>query len=325
MRKTALGLQPRISVVIPTRNRAAALKRVLYALEKQDSSRYSFEVIVVDDGSTDITPAFLASFAAQTPLNFKYLLGKEGSAGAARNLGVSRASGDYILFLDTDTIPGSDLVRKHLSLQNKFANSPVCIMGRVSMSPELEVVSQARLWETELDAGDGRLEKVDWWTYRTANTSLKRELYQQIGGFNPKLIAAEDTELAYRLAQRNVRFYYDSSIHAVHYHPMTIDDYLFKGTMYGQAVACWYGESPELRKDLAKRYGIYAVEISTGKKIKYLLRAIFVNRFTLPFIVLCGRTCRNIWFQVSDSLYKCAYRYRVRRAFRESLSTVSNN
>jgi len=323
MVKTPMSLQPKISVVIPTRNRYSALKRVLHALERQDSSRYSFEVIVVDDGSTDITPAFLAGFSKQTLLNFKYFIGKGESAGAARNYGVAQAKGEYLLFLDTDTIPGSDVVRKHLQLQNKFADSPVCIMGRVTMSPELVVETQARVWETELHVGHDRLEEVDWWTYRTANTSFKRELYNRCGGFNPKLVAAEDTELAYRLNQLNVRFYYDDTIHAVHYHPMTIRDYLRKGDMYGRAVAYWYAKDPELRPALAQRYGVYAMEISSTKKMKYLLRTIFVNRLTLPIIVMLGKKSRKFWFELSDNLYKCAYRYQVRRAFRESLAVLN--
>ncbi len=323
--KKQLELKPRISVIIPSHNRYHVLRDVLYGLEKQDCSKYSYEVIVVDDGSTDETAEFLNKFSNQTTMNFRPVIGKCGSASASRNLGIEHAKGDYILFLDADTIPEEALVLRHLQHQNHFGDSKVCIIGQVSMSPELDHARQARLWETEFNFEQADLIELEWWKYRTANTSVKKSLLEKLGGFNTKLLAAEDTEIAYRLSQTNVRFYYDESIIATHYHPIDLENYLQKGEVYGQAVGRWYQMNPELRRDLVMRYGVYAVELPLESKIKYFMRSLVVNRVTLPIIVFLGRLVRQYWFMASDGLYKCAYKYRIRRAFRQSMAAATKS
>ncbi len=318
-----MNMRPRISVIIPTKNRQETLKRVLQALEKQDCSRYSFEVIVIDDDSTDKTPAFLRDFAKSTTLNFSFFRGNGQTAGAARNIGLSKAQGDLILFLDSDTIPYPDLVRRHLQFQNGLSRSVDCLMGQVRMAPELATANQARLWETDLALPEDSFREVDCWDFRTANTSLKRIACDWVGGFDPKLEASEDTELAFRLAKRGVRFYYDGSIIATHHHPMSLKDYLHKGAMYGRAVAYWYNANPEVRKNLALRYGVYVAEFMVVKKAKYVLRCFAVNSLTLPFILLLGKVIRTRCFGLSDRLYQCGYRYQTRKAFRQALRRLS--
>ena len=317
-----MQIKKRISVLIPTRDRRDVLQRVLEGLEKQDCSRLVFEVIVVDDGSTDDTAEFLAGFARKTPLSFRYFLSRGESAGNARNIGIHNAQGDVILFLDTDSIPAPDVVRKHLQLQNQFVDSMGCIVGQFTMASELVHSEQARLWEGDWQFYDQDLVELNWWQYRTPNTSVKRALCQQIGGFDKNLYPVEDTELAHRLSKLGVRFYFDNSIVTTHYHPMTLQTYLKKGKMTGLAVARWYLREPKLRIFMSHRYGVFIPEMALGKKIKYLLRTLLINRATMPVMVTFARAIRGRWFRISNILYKNAYGYYTRRAFREYLSAA---
>ncbi len=321
--ETKFNIKPRVSVVIPTRNRWSALKDVLYALERQDCSRYSFEVVVVDDGSNDETPQRLEEFGQQTNIQFRYVKSSSGAAGNARNIGIENSNGDLVLFLDTDTVPANDVVRQHLKLHNQFVDTLGCIMGNVKMADELVKPEQARLWETDWSLDSSELQQVDFWKYRTANTSLQRSLFDIAGGFHNKMVAAEDTELAYRLNKMGVQFFYDNSIVATHYHPMDLKDFLKKASMYGTAVGCWYLENKELRKNLVLRYGVYARELPFVKKFKYGIRVLFVNRLTMPFILLAGKITRRVWLDASEILYNCAYRYKTRRAFHKYLATAT--
>lgn len=313
------NLQPRISVIIPVHNQYPVVKRVLAGLEKQKCSRYAFEVVIVDDGSTDETPLFLERYAGQTELNVQLVHGDGKGAGAARNLGVEHARGEYVLFLDGDTIPSDDLILRHLKHQNEFGDRNAVVMGTFDMDPQLLVSQQARVVPRDFSFNEDGLVELNWYQYRTPNTSLRRALLEQLNGFNIDLFPAEDTEIAYRLAKLGVRFYFDESIKSLHHHPMDLNNYLKRGAVYGKAVALWYRLNPELRRFLALRYGVYSKELPTYKKLLKIIRSIVVNRFTFPIIVLLGRAIRNKWFNISHRLYQCAYRYQIRRYFRKSL------
>jgi glycosyltransferase involved in cell wall biosynthesis len=312
----SVNARPKISIIIPTRDRQRELGKVLTALENQDCGPSSYEVVVVDDGSVDSIASRLREFASMSRASIRFFPTRNRSAGGARNLGIRHAHGEYILFLDADTIPSVDLVRRHLQLQHCFNGTPTCLVGRVRMSPELARPEQARMWETEWKSEIRDGGEISPWDYRTANTSMKRSHLLNIGGFDAALFPIEDTELAQRLCAGGMRFLYDDTLVATHYHPMTLEMFLVKGETSGVAVSLWYQKQPDLRAALALRYGVYAPEMPPFKKLKYLMRACVVNRCTVPAIQWCGVRVRRRWLALSQILYKCAFRYRLRRAFR---------
>jgi glycosyltransferase involved in cell wall biosynthesis len=89
-----------ISIVVPVCNAERHLGECLASIQRQ--SLTDFELLLVDDGSTDATPEILADFAASEP-RARVLAGPaRGTAGAARNLGMAEARGEYLSFLDAD-------------------------------------------------------------------------------------------------------------------------------------------------------------------------------------------------------------------------------
>lgn len=90
---------PRVSVVIPTFNREILLQRALRSVMKQDMSE--FEIVIVDDGSTDATRHIVNSFAA-IDSRLRYVFQANQGLAMARNTGIAIASGDYVTFLDSD-------------------------------------------------------------------------------------------------------------------------------------------------------------------------------------------------------------------------------
>ncbi len=307
-----------ISVIIPSRNRRNTLIQVLHALEEQDFPKNLFEVIVIDDLSTDGTSEFLKAYKRQTILNLRYFSGPAKTAGAARNLALSHARGRLVLFLDSDTIPKSNVLGQHI-LWHEHYGGQACIMGRVLQSEKLEKRQQGRLNDTNTKYDEQEIAEVKWQDYRTANTTIRRETCLLIGGFDEELPAAEDTEFASRLSFLQMRFIFVADIQVVHHHPITPDGFFSKGSMYGEAVALWYQKSPELRHALISRYGVFAPEMDDAKKLKYVVRALLINRLTVPVISAIGHVMRAIWFECSDMLYVSVFRYHVRKAFRTRL------
>lgn len=104
---------PRVSVIIPAYNAARYIEAALASAFAQDAA--PFEVIVVDDGSTDGTGDVAAAIAVKRPL--QVIRQKNGGAGAARNTGVAAAQGEYLAFLDADDLwepPKLRLQREYL-------------------------------------------------------------------------------------------------------------------------------------------------------------------------------------------------------------------
>jgi glycosyltransferase involved in cell wall biosynthesis len=103
---------PRISVVIPTRNRLPLLRHCLRSLERQDAPTQEHEIIVVDDGSQDGTAEFLSQWHPTCSATALHLPQPRGRSGA-RNHGLAAASGEVVIFLDGDVIAPPTLISTH--------------------------------------------------------------------------------------------------------------------------------------------------------------------------------------------------------------------
>src|SRR5213593_4351765 len=103
-----------LSVVIPTFNRLPVLKEVLQALQKCDRpDAQDVEVVVVSDGSTDGTNDYLERWSPM--YRFRFVVQNHAGAARARNKAVESASGERILFLGDDIIPGRELLVHHIA------------------------------------------------------------------------------------------------------------------------------------------------------------------------------------------------------------------
>jgi glycosyltransferase involved in cell wall biosynthesis len=112
------------SIIIPTFNACERLYYNLLSLKMQDYNKQEFEVIVVDNGSKDHTGEVLS--ALDLDLNLTIVSEQQnGSRGKARNLGIEKASGDIIIFSDSDMISDHDFVARHISEHN-ISNKVVC-------------------------------------------------------------------------------------------------------------------------------------------------------------------------------------------------------
>src|SRR5215467_1543935 len=100
-----------ISVVVPTYNRVARLRHVIAALEQQQYPANAYEVIVVSDGSSDSTHAYLQ--ALRSTMRLRWFSQSNRGPAAARNAGVDRATGELIVFIDDDVVPEAGLLAEH--------------------------------------------------------------------------------------------------------------------------------------------------------------------------------------------------------------------
>lgn len=101
-------MKPNISIIIPVYNVEAYLADCLDSILAQTFE--SFEVILVDDGSTDGSPAIAQKYADAHSEQICYYRKENGGPGLARNFGISKAKGDYLMFVDSDDIVDPEML-----------------------------------------------------------------------------------------------------------------------------------------------------------------------------------------------------------------------
>lgn len=219
-----------LSVVTPTRDKRPLLERTLAALRAQRLPPDTpWEIVVVDDGSTDGTGAWLAGLdaGAGPPLRVVTPPANVGRA-RARNLGAAAARGHWLLFLDDDIVAPPGLLAAHLDLLRRHPGDGV--IGFAVTAPELVDGPHLRYLDTrgvaKLPAGPAPARY-----FVTQNASVPRAAFAEIGGFDEGFGAYgfEDMEIAFRLEdQAGVRFHCLPEPVPVHVHHHTLEQLLAK-------------------------------------------------------------------------------------------------
>lgn len=190
---------PQVSVIIPTRNRADLLSEAIASVLSQTFR--DFELIVVDDGSTDHTAAVVNSFADQRIL---YHRQESLERGAARNRGVALSQGEYITFLDDDDWFLPRKLEVQVQQLDREPDLGMVISGWDRVNETGVIVRSDRPW---LHHPQPVLK--DWLFEAMAHVAavlIRRPWFERVGGFNHTLSSAEDTLLWFQLAHSGCPF-----------------------------------------------------------------------------------------------------------------------
>jgi glycosyltransferase involved in cell wall biosynthesis len=185
----------RVSVTIPTYNRAAWVTEAVASVQAQ--TYRDFELLVVDDGSTDETGETLASSGDE----IKVLRREErGGVSAARNLGARAASGDWLAFLDSDDLWLPDKLALQVEYLRAHPDLAICQTGETWIRNGVRVNPP----ETCRKAGGNIfLASLGRCLVSPSAVMLHRRLFEEVGGFDESLPAAEDYDLWLRIAWRH--------------------------------------------------------------------------------------------------------------------------
>jgi glycosyltransferase involved in cell wall biosynthesis len=207
-----------ISVVIPTYNRKPILEKCLQAMEQQqfpaDSPVQNYEIVLVDDGSTDGTVAWLQNNAAMYP-HVRLLEQDHKGPAIARNLGVQEAQGDTIIFIDSDLVVLPDFLHDHgMALQAAYAargNDRVFTYGRVVNTCNFDDPTSEPFKVTDYSQA----------FFATGNVAIARHWLEQAGLFDSRfqLYGWEDLELGVRLKNLGLTLIKVPAAVGYHWHP----------------------------------------------------------------------------------------------------------
>jgi glycosyltransferase involved in cell wall biosynthesis len=203
------------SVVIPTYNRLPILQKCLQAMARQTlAAPDRYEVVVVDDGSTDDTLAWLAQEKANLPMVRLVCQAHQGAA-AARNLGVTSAAGDTIVFIDSDLVVTETFLQTHADAlrqgQATLGSDALFTYGRVINTNNFEQPTSEPYKFTDFSAA----------YFATGNVAIARHWLEQAGLFDLdfRQYGWEDLELGVRLKKLGLKIIKVPAAVGYHWHP----------------------------------------------------------------------------------------------------------
>lgn len=184
--------RPAASIIIPTRNRDRVLGRTLDALARQTVPAGTFEVVVVDNGSSDDTLAVLEAARRDHPqLQLCWTQESRQGPGSARNRGLACARGEIILFTDDDCLPATDWAE--------------VMLRTFSAEPQLAGVEGLTYTYVDFLSPFQHFPAHDGGVYPTCNVGYRAWLLRSVGGFDVAAFpdcSAEDVDLGYRILER---------------------------------------------------------------------------------------------------------------------------
>ncbi|MFH0765797.1 MAG: glycosyltransferase [Calditrichota bacterium] len=224
-----------VSVIVPTFNALEHLKQTIASLERQEPNPSKFQVIVVDDGSTDSlsgTKAWLNDYHGV--LNLKILVNEKNQGRAAtRNRGAQAAERPLLLFIDGDVECSPRLVAGHAA---RHDGSDRAVVGRVTYDRRLGRRAFQRYLETRGAVKLKPGEPVPGRYFLSGNASLPRNLFLRLGGFDEGFpVYGEDLDFGLQLVKAGTTLTYDPSLIVRHLHLRTLEATLELSRHYGAA------------------------------------------------------------------------------------------
>lgn len=242
----------RLSIIIPTYNRKDILKKCLTTIFNQTYPQNMYEIIVVDDGSTDGTEEMLKTMINDAPCNLRYFRQENKGPAAARNVGIRNANGKIVLFIGDDIIITPSLLEEHLKWHKEHTEDNIAVLGYITWSPEIEITPfmdwlenggpQFHFWQIK-----DKVEVDAWRYFYTSNISLKKTFLLKNGLFDEdfKYAAYEDIELGSRLQKRGMLIRYNKNAIGYHYHPFNLNKYCNRMLYLGSSAVILSNKHPE--------------------------------------------------------------------------------
>ena len=197
-------MSPFVSFVIPVRNDAARLDRCLRTIRANDYPAERVEIVVVDNGSVDDSPAVAARHNA-------HLLSMPGPrVGALRNIGVRSAKGELIAFVDADHEIVPDWIRSAVTV---LADDKVGAVG-ADCTPPANGTKVQQLYDRLRRHSEGQFE-VDW--LGSGNMAVRRSAFDAVAGFDTSLETCEDVDLCRKLKGAGYKVVSNSRLGNTHY------------------------------------------------------------------------------------------------------------
>lgn len=241
-----------------------------------------FRVIIVDDGSTE--PQYREAEKLRDAFSFQCEVIRQENAGApvATNKGVSHAPEGLIILFDNDIIPSRTCISQHAAFHLKHPDSILSGSADTDITRTVTDVQRYKLHMEEtwrkLRPDTEKLLRVDFGNFiiTTANMSMQKSVYVQLGGLNPELRDGYDVDFGFRALVKGIPLYFDRNVKTIHNDQISLRYYAGRQKAYDESKKKIAAEHPELREKMQ----INSSRPSLFKRMAYsILRANIMVRF----------------------------------------------
>ncbi|MDD5565874.1 MAG: glycosyltransferase, partial [Candidatus Omnitrophica bacterium] len=254
-----------VSIIVATKDNAATIVKCITSLLSVDYGTY--EILIVNDGSTDMTKELLLQFGQRLKI-----IENERSLGPAqaRNIAAQHAKGRYVAFTDADCIVDTRWLKELLRGFEVFPEAVSC--GGVQLLPEDATIFEKKVFVlmkkagflTEYIKSSGASSITEVRHNASCNVMYRRDDFLKIGGFLSGLWPGEDVELDYRLRKTGKKTIFNPKAIVFHYRPRQLSAFLKMMLRYGWAQGM-----------LVRRYGFFR-KIHLLPALSVLLLAVFI-------------------------------------------------
>jgi len=278
--------RPLVSIITPVYNSGRYLRECLGSI--LNSSYRKFEVIVVDDGSTDDSLEIAESFG----INVIKLDGRNGPA-AARNRGAKEARGDLLLFVDADVVIKKDSIAR---IVDDFFDQPqvAAVFGSYDDEPAAaDFFSQYKNLLHHFVHQQGRSEAATFWAGCGA---IRKEVFLELDGFDQERYKApsiEDIELGYRMVQKGLRIFLDKKLQVKHLKKWSLKgllraDIFYRAIPWARLILDSGGMVNDLNLKKSQRISAGLVGLALFAALLSLFRPGFIYITCLALLAVCG-------------------------------------
>lgn len=204
---------PLVSLIVPTYNRRRWIGECLAAITRQ--TYRNFEVIVIDDCSTDGTVEWLGSCPEYSFVRL-HTQDKNGGASVARNTGIRRSNGELITFIDSDDLLEPEHLERAVAAFQQYPNLGLFCCDTTMIGPNGESLNNGRTWHTingeinryPVNSGLRSLTDIFLFSNSFPGFTLKKEVFDRVGDLDQDIFPLDDYDLALRVAGGGYQVYY---------------------------------------------------------------------------------------------------------------------
>jgi glycosyltransferase involved in cell wall biosynthesis len=249
------------SIIIPTYNRVDTLQLTLDGYLKQSAPYLIKEIIVIDDGSNELSKAenlkIIERVSDKASFPVHYLYQENMGPAKARNIGIKSAVGKLILMTGDDIVPHVNMIKEHFFSHKLYGMADnICVLGHsiwpfnFKITPFMEYINEMGLqfgYSIISDPHD-----VPFNFFYTSNISLNREFLTKEKLFDSDFpyAAWEDIELSYRLKKQGMRIIYSKNAIGYHHHKISFSSFRKRQEHSGYSACIFYQKHPALKQFL---------------------------------------------------------------------------